>query len=250
VDLRLATSAAEAAALNPLGVRELLLGELALPAGRLTSRLRPDVALPLAASHYGSVEALTRDSQAAVVDAAVAEAGLPRSAAAYAALRAALRESLEDRVRGVLETASDLVKQGRQIEADAGRVAELAVLGSAGDVKDHAAGLLAAGFLTRAGLARLPDLRRYLAGDEYRLPRLGTARAREERGLWLLGELRSAYEAAVARALAEHGPPEPAALAQVPWMLEELRISLLAQPLGTAYPVSEKRIRRVLDPPR
>lgn len=30
-------------------------------------------------------------------------------------------------------------------------------------------------------------------------------------------------------------------------MIEELRVSLFAQQLGTAYPVSEKRIYRALD---
>ena len=32
-------------------------------------------------------------------------------------------------------------------------------------------------------------------------------------------------------------------LAEVYWMLEELRVSLFAQQLGTAYPISEKRIK-------
>jgi ATP-dependent helicase HrpA len=32
----------------------------------------------------------------------------------------------------------------------------------------------------------------------------------------------------------------------VRWMLEELRVSLFAQGLGTAYPVSEKRIRKAV----
>jgi ATP-dependent helicase HrpA len=39
----------------------------------------------------------------------------------------------------------------------------------------------------------------------------------------------------------------PAALREVPWMLEELRISQFAQGLGTRGPVSAKRIRRALD---
>ncbi|MGZ4745305.1 MAG: DUF3418 domain-containing protein, partial [Oryzihumus sp.] len=31
------------------------------------------------------------------------------------------------------------------------------------------------------------------------------------------------------------------------WMVEELRVSLFAQTLGTAYPVSEKRIYKAMD---
>jgi len=39
----------------------------------------------------------------------------------------------------------------------------------------------------------------------------------------------------------------PAGLREVPWMLEELRVSQFAQGLGTRGPVSAKRIRRALD---
>jgi ATP-dependent helicase HrpA len=34
---------------------------------------------------------------------------------------------------------------------------------------------------------------------------------------------------------------------QIRWMLEELRVSYFAQSLGTAYPVSDKRILRAID---
>jgi ATP-dependent helicase HrpA len=36
-------------------------------------------------------------------------------------------------------------------------------------------------------------------------------------------------------------------VAQIRWMLEELRVSLFAQGIRTAYPVSEKRILRAID---
>jgi ATP-dependent helicase HrpA len=183
----------------------------------------------------------------------VAAAGLPRTRAAYLALRDSLRDALEDQVHGVLKSASGLIAHGRRVEAAASRVAELSVLNSVADIKEHAAALLGAGFLTRASLNRLRDLGRYLAGDEYRLERLGSTKDREAQALHLLEELRRAYDAALAAAepgtAAEPtGAPPPATLAEVPWMLEELRISLLAQPLGTAYPISEKRIRRALSP--
>ena len=42
------------------------------------------------------------------------------------------------------------------------------------------------------------------------------------------------------------GQPPGAACARLRWMLEEYRVSLFAQQLGTAYPVSDQRIRKVL----
>jgi ATP-dependent helicase HrpA len=38
----------------------------------------------------------------------------------------------------------------------------------------------------------------------------------------------------------------PEALREVRWMIEELRVSLFAQSLGTAHPVSEQRILRLV----
>jgi ATP-dependent helicase HrpA len=43
------------------------------------------------------------------------------------------------------------------------------------------------------------------------------------------------------------GRPLPASLREVPWLLEELRVSQFAQGLGTRGQVSAKRIRRVLE---
>ena len=42
------------------------------------------------------------------------------------------------------------------------------------------------------------------------------------------------------------GVPFPDGLREVPWMLEELRVSQFAQGVGTRGPVSAKRIRKVL----
>jgi len=41
--------------------------------------------------------------------------------------------------------------------------------------------------------------------------------------------------------------PANDALTEIRWMIEELRVGLFAQSLGTAYPVSDKRIYRAMD---
>ena len=40
---------------------------------------------------------------------------------------------------------------------------------------------------------------------------------------------------------------QSAAVRQIRWMIEELRVSYFAQALGTPYPVSEQRIYRAMD---
>ena len=86
------------------------------------------------------------------------------------------------------------------------------------------------GFVTATGAGRLADLLRYLAAVRHRLDRLPED---PERDRVLLRRVRALQ--------AETRPATPLA-----WMVEELRVSLFAQHLGTAQRVSEQRVRRAL----
>jgi len=99
------------------------------------------------------------------------------------------------------------------------------------------------GFVAATGVARLRDVRRYLLAMQHRAERAAT-NPREP----VLQEQVDAVEAAYADLL-EALPPTRRAAADVTdigWMVEELRVSLFAQTLGTAGPVSEKRVRAAI----
>ncbi|MBA2346959.1 MAG: DUF3418 domain-containing protein, partial [Solirubrobacterales bacterium] len=89
-------------------------------------------------------------------------------------------------------------------------------------------------------------LARYLRAAAHRLdrvaqnPELDRRHSAEIRGL--------EEELAAALAALPAGRAVPAALREIPWLLEELRVALFAQPLG-ARKVSAKRIRRALAEP-
>ena len=53
-----------------------------------------------------------------------------------------------------------------------------------------------------------------------------------------------------ARAVRPPSAPVPAAVQEVRWRIEELRVSLFAQELGTAMRISDARIYRALDEAR
>ena len=101
------------------------------------------------------------------------------------------------------------------------------------------------GFVSATGAGRLADVERYLRAAARRLERLPNAPAPDLDRMRAVHEL----EAEHARRLAgwPRGRPLPAALREVPWMLEELRVSHFAQALGTRGQVSSKRIRRALE---
>ncbi|MFS8483117.1 MAG: DUF3418 domain-containing protein, partial [Acidimicrobiia bacterium] len=112
------------------------------------------------------------------------------------------------------------------------------------DMREQLHRLVRPGFVRAAGLARLADIGRYLEGIRVRLDKLGERAARDREAMAGVRELEAAYAAAV-DALPPARRRDPAVV-QVRWDLEELRISLFAQVLGTARPVSERRIRRAL----
>ena len=109
------------------------------------------------------------------------------------------------------------------------------------DVRRQLAGLVFRGFVLRTGTGRLADVERYLRAVEHRLDRLPKDPARD-------AEWRSRVrplEERLAR-LVDAGLRGPA-IDEAGWMLQELRVGLFAQTIGTPYRVSEERARRVLD---
>ena len=112
------------------------------------------------------------------------------------------------------------------------------------DVGAQIGRLVFPGFITATGARRLPDVERYLRAAARRLERLPNAPAPDLDRMRGVHELEREYEARVASWPA--GRPLPAAVREVPWLLEELRVSHFAQSLGTRGQVSAKRIRKVI----
>ena len=135
----------------------------------------------------------------------------------------------------------------REVDAAVRATSSLALLSTVADVREQLGRLVHDGFVAEAGAARLPHLVRYLRGALHRLAKAAENPGRDEGLAWQVHELEDAHRAALTAA--RSGAPQPAreeGLAAVPWMLEELRVSLFAQHLGTAHPVSPKRIRTAI----
>jgi ATP-dependent helicase HrpA len=111
------------------------------------------------------------------------------------------------------------------------------------DMRVQFAGLIYPGFISAAGAARLPDLIRYLRAMVRRLDKLGE-QGRDAERMAAVHRVAAEYQAVLA-ALPE-AERSGLQVQAVRWMIEELRVNLFAQVLGTPAPVSEKRIRSVL----
>jgi ATP-dependent helicase HrpA len=104
--------------------------------------------------------------------------------------------------------------------------------------------LVSRGFLAEAGAERLRRFPTYLLAIRRRREQLQDHLARDRQLMDSVRPLEEAYLHQVA-ALQE-GRPAGERLRRARWMLEEYRVSLFAQQLGTEGPVSDQRIRKLL----
>jgi ATP-dependent helicase HrpA len=241
----LETPAAQRAAMHA-GTRKLLALNVPSPIRRVQPRLGNAAQLALSTAPHGSPRAVLEDATVAALEALMAEAGGPAwDADGFARLRDHVAGNLEEatervvaQVVAILEAAREVLRRLEPLTAAPFRPARE-------DVERQLARLVHPGFAAATGARRLPDVERYLRAAVRRLERLPDAVAVDRDKLRGVQELEAAYERRLAAA--PRGQPLPAALREVPWMLEELRVSHFAQALGTRGQVSAKRIRRAID---
>jgi ATP-dependent helicase HrpA len=228
-----------------LGTRRLLLLNAASPARAVLGRLDNQAKLALASAPHPSPSALFDDVMAAAVDAIVEDAGGPAwTAGAFDQLLATVRERIEAEVTRVITLVARVLSVAGDVDRRLRGTTSLLLLPALTDVRTQISHLVFPGFVAATGVARLPDVVRYLRAAVVRLDALPEHPERDRQLMWRIELVQQSYDAALA-AIPPGRAPGPE-LAQVRWMIEELRVSFFAQQLGTAYPVSEKRIQRVL----
>ncbi len=112
------------------------------------------------------------------------------------------------------------------------------------DVSQQAAALVYPGFIADTPVERLPDIARFITAAALRLERIASNPARDTESQAMIASLRSRLDAF---GVAIPGPNQRAALDVFRWQIEELRVSLFAQSLGTREKVSLKRLEKRWD---
>jgi ATP-dependent helicase HrpA len=235
-------SADEADARHRLGVRRLLL--LGMREVDPLDGLDNAAKLGLAGSPYPNVAELVDDIRAAVAGSVVDAHPPARDESAFAALATELDDVLGERIGQVRADVLKVLDAWRRTEKQISGRAELVTLAAMQDMRAQVARLVSRGFVADAGPDQLRRFPTYLAAVDQRRERLDSQVARDAQLMAQVADLQESYLHQVA-ALPEGRPPG-AALRRVRWMLEEYRISLWAQQLGTAYSVSDQRIRKAL----
>ena len=230
------------------GTKRLLL--LTVPPSRrdVKRAIEAEDRLALAYAPNGDLDALLADAAAAVVDHLLTANGGPVfSESAFVALKTAVKSGLTLACsavgRDIARTLSTYAKVLRAIADLQSRALPAGASLSVNDAVEQVARLMRPGFVTRTGVGRTANLPRYLAAVEHRLSKLVSEPHRDAPRMITARALESEYREGLANV---RGGAQAATLFEVRWMIEELRVSLFAQHLGTPTAVSEQRIRKAL----
>lgn len=229
------------------GVRRLLLLAVASPASYVLEHLTSAEKLALAASPYPSAKALVEDARLAVADAVLtrtAPGALVRTRADFERVRAALSSAVVEETFQAVSLAARILTGAREADRALRAQNSLTLLGALNDVKGQLAGLVFPGFVSKIGVARLVHLPRYLRGAKERVEGLVDHPGRDRQRMTEFERAAAVFtEAGGTIPLADDAPD---ALVRTRWLLEEYRVSLFAQHLGTAEAVSLQRIQKSL----
>ncbi|MEP6462195.1 MAG: ATP-dependent RNA helicase HrpA [Frankiaceae bacterium] len=225
------------------GTRRLLMLTLPNPLPGVVAQLTNNVKLALVHNPHGSVPALLEDCLASAVDTLLARFGGPVwTEADFATLSGQVRAELRDTFANIVPTVAHILETAHEVEA--GLQTLPASDPSAADMRAQLPRLVGPGFVTATGYHRLNDLLRYVRGLRHRLGKYPDDPARDRARLLRVERMQQAYADTLARLPAD--PAKRASAQILRWQLEELRVSLFAQGLGTPEPVSSERILRAL----
>jgi ATP-dependent helicase HrpA len=247
VAIRVFGTAAEQAREHARGVRRLIAMTVPSPLSYVQEHLTATEKLQLATSPYRSTAALFDDALLATIDQLVDAASGDRSPvtrAAFESLRAEVNARLVDALFTTVALAARILGAARDADRAISATASLSVMAALADARSQLDALVHPGFLRITGVPQLRRLPVYLTGIVHRVGKLSDAAGRDR--VWL-----TEVEQATALYLDAGGTlpltaETPERLVTVRWMLEELRISLFAQQLGTVGSISLTRLRKAL----
>ncbi|TXL63122.1 ATP-dependent RNA helicase HrpA [Aeromicrobium terrae] len=231
VSMRVLDSAVEQEVAMVRGQARLLALSLPTVVPQIGRTLDVRQKLLLATAPYADPAAVIEECRIAALDQLVADHGVAWDEAGFGALRDAVRADVHDlTVRAVNDVIAAMAKLAEVIPDDS----------PAGeDVRVQLSWLVHPDLVREMGTQRLPRLALYLEAARRRL------QAPTTEPVLALYELEARFHDHASR-LRPWQRLAPA-VQHVRWALEELRISLFAQGLGTAFPVSVKRVTRLVD---
>ncbi|TDB54590.1 ATP-dependent RNA helicase HrpA [Photorhabdus khanii subsp. guanajuatensis] len=228
------------------GTRRLLLLNIPSPIKYLHEKLPNKSKLGLYFNPYGKVLDLIDDCISCGVDKLIAGNGGPAwNEQTFIQLQNKVRAELNDTVVEIARQVEQILTTVFAINKRLKGRVDISLALALSDIKAQLSGLVFRGFVTANSWKRLPDVLRYLHGIDRRLEKLAIDPHRDRTQMGRVENVQQQWQQWLAK-LSLHQKQLPE-VQEIRWMIEELRISLFAQQLGTPYPISDKRILQTME---
>ncbi|MBF9308489.1 ATP-dependent RNA helicase HrpA [Bifidobacteriaceae bacterium NR044] len=216
---------------------------------RITSRWLGSEALLLAAAPYSTSKDLAEDLQMAAVKRLIPNTDNITDDNLLRETVANISEIYEDTVYDVAHDVIAILKRDAEVSKAVSGKADLPMLSVLQSIREHVASLVYEGFIAKTPSDSLPRIEKYLHADVIRLNKAKSDKNRDVRWAWEAEEAHKIVEKAKDKAKSlplgpSHDEAENIA-ERLRWMCEEFYVSLWAQELGTANPISIQRMRKM-----
>ena len=228
------------------GLRRLLLLNVPSPIKYLHEKLPNKAKLGLYFTPFGRVLDLIDDCIACAVDKLIADfGGFVWNEESFDKLRDFVRENVNEVTVDIAQKVEQILTLTHQLNQRLKGKMDFTMAFALSDMKSQISGLIYQGFVQKSGYARLPDLLRYLQAIDKRMDKLAQDVNRDRAAMLRVEQVQQAYQQLLAKL--PKSKPISDEVAEIRYMIEELRVSLFAQQLGTKYQVSEKRVLMVIN---
>ena len=245
IGIRLFETEFEQAVAMQQGLRRLLLLNVPSPIKYLHEKLPNKAKLGLYFTPFGRVLDLIDDCIACAVDKLIADfGGFVWDEASFEKLRDFVRENLNEVTVDIAQKVEQILSLNHALNQRLKGKMDFTMAFALSDIKSQLADLIYQGFVQKSGYYRLPDLLRYLQAIDKRLDKLTQDTNRDRAAMLRVEQVQQAYQQLLAKL--PKSKPISDEVAEIRYMIEELRVSLFAQQLGTNYPISDKRIINII----
>ena len=245
VGIKLFETEFEQAVAMQQGLRRLLLLNVPSPIKYLHEKLPNKAKLGLYFTPFGRVLDLIDDCIACAVDKLIADfCGFVWNEEGFDKLRDFVRENVNEVTVDIAQKVEQILTLTHQLNQRLKGKMDFTMAFALSDMKSQITGLIYQGFVQKSGYARLPDLLRYLQAIDKRMDKLAQDVNRDRAAMLRVEQVQQAYQQLLAKL--PKSKPISDEVAEIRYMIEELRVSLFAQQLGTKYQVSDKRILNLI----
>ena len=245
VGIKLFETEFEQAVAMQQGLRRLLLLNVPSPIKYLHEKLPNKAKLGLYFTPFGRVLDLIDDCIACAVDKLIADfGGFVWDEAGFEKLRDFVRENLNEVTVDIAQKVEQILSLNHALNQRLKGKMDFTMAFALSDIKSQLSGLVYQGFVQKSGYDRLLDLQRYLQAVDKRIDKLAQDVNRDRAAMLRVEQVQQAYQQLLAKL--PKSKPISDEIAEIRYMIEELRVSLFAQQLGTKYQISDKRIANII----